>query len=241
MISSTNGIVISCINYSETSIICKIYTEHFGIQSYIVKGARRKNSKLKKNLFSSLNVLNLIANHNNKDGLVNLRDASTVYNLNNIYTNLQKMCIVQYISELLHKVLITSSTPDEQLFQFLKTEIQNINETEDALSMTPIVFSMKLTHFLGIFPMLNFGANNKFFNIQEGRFVGSTSDSTMCVDAVESDIFYNLLKNLDNQDYKLSKSNRNIMLELIQKYFKVHISGFGEMKSIPILSEVLKD
>ena len=48
MLSTTRGIVLSHINYSETSVIAKVYTENYGLQSYILKGIRK--SKLDKAL-----------------------------------------------------------------------------------------------------------------------------------------------------------------------------------------------
>ena len=46
MTESTNGICFSY-KYSESSVIVKIFTEKFGIKSYIMKGVRSKKSKNK--------------------------------------------------------------------------------------------------------------------------------------------------------------------------------------------------
>ncbi len=45
MTHKTKGIVLRTIKYGETSIITTIYTELFGIQSYIVKGVRQASKK----------------------------------------------------------------------------------------------------------------------------------------------------------------------------------------------------
>ena len=47
MLHKTKGIVISFIKYKETSIIVKIYTEKFGIQTYIENGVRSSKGKNK--------------------------------------------------------------------------------------------------------------------------------------------------------------------------------------------------
>ena len=47
MIESTKGIALHYYKYSENSVIAKIFTEKFGLQSYIIKGIRNKNSKQK--------------------------------------------------------------------------------------------------------------------------------------------------------------------------------------------------
>ena len=44
MIIKTNGIVLKYLKYKESSIICKIYTESHGLQSFIVNGVRSTKS-----------------------------------------------------------------------------------------------------------------------------------------------------------------------------------------------------
>ncbi len=45
MSSKTRGIILQTTNYSETSLVVKIYTETSGLGSYIVSGVRSRNSK----------------------------------------------------------------------------------------------------------------------------------------------------------------------------------------------------
>ena len=59
MIHKTRGIVLRTVDYSDTSLIAKIYTEQFGIQSYLIKGAKRKRASIKANLFQPLALLEL--------------------------------------------------------------------------------------------------------------------------------------------------------------------------------------
>ena len=57
MLHKTRGIVFSYTEYRETSLIVKIYTELFGIQSYIVNGVRKKNAKLNVGWFQPLTLV----------------------------------------------------------------------------------------------------------------------------------------------------------------------------------------
>src|SRR5471030_912859 len=51
MIYSTKGIVLRTVKYGETSVIAAIFTEVFGIQSYIVNGVRTAGRTSKNDLF----------------------------------------------------------------------------------------------------------------------------------------------------------------------------------------------
>ena len=45
MLHKTRGVVFRFTKYGETSIIVNIFTELFGLQSYIVNGVRRNGKK----------------------------------------------------------------------------------------------------------------------------------------------------------------------------------------------------
>ena len=51
MTHKTKGIVLRTIQYGETSIITSVYTELFGLQSYIVKGVRQSSKKNSQKLY----------------------------------------------------------------------------------------------------------------------------------------------------------------------------------------------
>ncbi|HEX4373990.1 MAG TPA: recombination protein O N-terminal domain-containing protein, partial [Puia sp.] len=62
----TNGIVLRTVKYGETSVIVTIFTDLFGIQSYLVNGIRTSSKKMqsKINLFQPAAVLQLVVYHN---------------------------------------------------------------------------------------------------------------------------------------------------------------------------------
>ena len=67
MYTKTRGIVLHTVKYSETSVIAKIYTERFGLVSYIIKGVRSVKSKTKASLLRPLTLLEMeVANRENK-------------------------------------------------------------------------------------------------------------------------------------------------------------------------------
>ncbi len=66
------GIVLQKINYSETSIIVKLLTEHEGVKSFIFPGA--KNKKKKGNLIAPLAILSLTYFQRNNNALATIQE-----------------------------------------------------------------------------------------------------------------------------------------------------------------------
>ena len=59
MIHKTKGIVLRAVKYGETSLVVTIFTELFGLQSYLVNGVRTPTKKgtAKANLFQPAAML----------------------------------------------------------------------------------------------------------------------------------------------------------------------------------------
>ncbi len=64
MIHATKGIVLRTIKYGETSVIASIFTELFGIQSYIVNGVRTQSKTSKAHFFQPSSMLEMEVYHN---------------------------------------------------------------------------------------------------------------------------------------------------------------------------------
>ena len=58
--SKTRAIVLQSIRYGDSSLIVKMLTEEFGLQSYMVKGVLGKNSKMKPAHFQNMNLLEIL-------------------------------------------------------------------------------------------------------------------------------------------------------------------------------------
>ena len=65
MVHKTKGIVLRTVKYGETSVIVTIFTELFGLQSYLVNGVRTHKPKTgsKAALFQPAAILDLVIYH----------------------------------------------------------------------------------------------------------------------------------------------------------------------------------
>ncbi len=69
MLHTTKGIVIHQFKFKEKSVIAKIYTEKFGMQSYIINGVRSKKSANKYAYLQPLSLVEINAYHKENRGL----------------------------------------------------------------------------------------------------------------------------------------------------------------------------
>jgi DNA repair protein RecO (recombination protein O) len=229
-------------DYSETSIIARVYTEQLGLQSYIAKGVRKKGARFKKNLFSPLSIIQLTANHKEGEGLRVLRDASCVFQLNGIATEMAKTAVSIFIAELLSRT-VSAQMADPNLYQFIENAVLYLETTEESISGFPLGFTISLTQFMGFDPHNNFSTGNTCFDMIGGNFCAHPPDHNYYFSSPLSDNFSEVLTaiNAGIMSIKADYKTRNELLLRMLDYFRIHIPTFGEMKSVQVLSDVLKD
>ena len=170
MLHKTLGIILHTIKYSETSLITKIFTRDFGLQSYIISGIRNKKSKNKATLFQPLAMVELIVSNSQKGSLQRISEINTHYPYVDIPYNISKSSIALFLNEVLFKA-INVEHPDEDMFEFIKSSLQILDLEHKNCSNFHIYFMVQLSRFLGFYPQGNYSSDNSIFDLQEGRFV----------------------------------------------------------------------
>ncbi|MCP4551017.1 MAG: DNA repair protein RecO [Bacteroidetes bacterium] len=240
MISTTKGIVFHQIKYSETSLILKIYTENFGLQSYIAKGARSKKSKISPSVLQHLSLIELVANHKEKNSLSFLKEIRSDYQYSSIPYNVYKSSILIFVNELVYRS-IREEEKNQELFNFLTSAIQWLDLSESRFSNFHLVFAIQLSRYLGFYPKNNHSKLNCHFNLQEGIFTNILPRHENYLDDAVAKQFSQLIE----ASYEkmslvaLNNNSRNVLLERIIEYYQLHLPNFGKIKSLEVLRTVL--
>lgn len=225
MLYKTRGIVINYIRYKESSIIARIFTEQFGIQAYIVNGVRtKKGSKIA--LYQPLTLLDLVVYHKHNANLFRISEIKCREAFNNIPIDIKRSCIAMFFTEVLSKTIKGETEPN--LFNFIYQSILFLEHIEENYENIHLQFLLKLSKYLGFEPETEIEILNQIGQVP-----------------VENDIINEpaLLKALMVSDYnngiKLSNSSRRKLLDIILRYYSLHVENFGEMKSVQVLKEVM--
>jgi DNA repair protein RecO (recombination protein O) len=240
MLHSTRGIVFHQIKYSETSVIAKIYTEQFGLQSYLIRGIRGKKAKIKPGLLQHLSLLEMEVNNKETKSLQHIKELKSAYSFASIPYDMIKSSILVFLNEVFVKA-VKEEEANPELFNFLFNGIQVLDMTEELNSSFHLHFLIQLTRYLGFFPKNNFSEMNNVFDLTEGEFCKITDLS----EYFASLPFSGYIAELQNAQFEMNvnfsypSTHRNELLEVIIRYYQLHIPGFGELKSHKVLKEVL--
>ena len=228
---SIKGISLHYYKYSESSVIAKIFTENYGLQSYIIKGIRNKNSKNKLSYLHPLNIVSLEISVNKKKGLPFVKEIRSEHNLSSTYSDMQKKFICMFISEVLMRVLMEKQT-DKHLYNFAEKTIFYLNKTEELNKKFVLVFLLKLTEFLGFHPNKDF-SNKDYFDLESGEFTNHPPYYNI---RGENKKYLSAL--LQNESVDIPYKNRKKLIVSLQKYFSLHHYNIEKLKSYEVIESL---
>ncbi len=232
MLYKTRGIVLNFIRYGETSIVTRIYTEAFGMQSYIVNGARggQKKSKNKISFFQPLTLLDLVVYHKNKmGGLHRISEIKCTEPYKTLPYDIAKSTIALFMAEVLSKTLKEEEN-NQQLFDFLQTSLLMFDQLEQHYYNFHLQFMLKLCRYLGFEPA---SADELFDQVYE--FIGKPS-----ITEEEKGLVNHLLQAPYTEPIRGKNETRRLLLDDITKFYQYHIENFGDLKSVAVLREVME-
>lgn len=234
---TTKAIVLSALKYGDTSLIVKCYTQEEGIKTYMVRGVLKPKKKgITAAYFQPLTQLKIVANHNTKNTLNSLKEVQVYQPYRTVYSNIVKQSVVLFLSEVLSNA-IQEEEQNTTLYEYLETALQWL-DLHDNVANFHLLFLLNLTGFLGFYPDLSDTKKNGF-DLQEGVY----SDNYANKNVIYKNDFYQFKKllgiNFDAiQEVSFSKEERQIVLQIIIQYFKLHLGNFRNPKSLQVLETV---
>lgn len=242
MLHKTPGIVLRTVRYGETSVVVNIFTELFGIQSYMVNGVRTGKAKTSKaNLLQPANQLDLVVYHQENKNLQRLSDFRFAYLYRSLYADVIKNTIALYLVELLDKTL---KEPESypKLFQFATDTLQWMDREKEGMANLPLYFTLHVAELLGFCLNGHYHTTTPYFDLREGVFVKDMPLHPCFLDEADSRVTDQLLQVKDFSELKMIKPDkpcRHRLLAACQEYYQWHLPGFTGLKSPRILAEVL--
>ena len=220
MIFKTRGIVFRFTKFKETSIIVTIFTEHFGLQSYIVNGVRSKSAKNKIALYQPLTLLSLVVYHRDNANIERIKEVACLHPYQSLTSDIRKSTLGMFLAEVLNKSVKEESHAG-QVFEFVYDSLVCLDLLAEGYENFHLIFLTKLARYLG------FG-------------VYSTNEvlGGMVTDEQTASVLEEILKGEYDSALNITNVQRRAALELLLKFYARHIEHLGEIKSVQVLREV---
>lgn len=240
MLISSSAIVLSKVRYQDNDLIIKCFTRDLGVVSYMVKNISvSKKSKNRFAFFQLLNIIDLETNFNPNRSIQYIKDLKIKYSFKSLNTNIYKSSVVMFLSEIL-STIIHNEIEDVELFDFIEDSLIWYDQSEDS-SAFYLIFLMKITNYLGFYPDCT-NMDYNYFNLEEGLFENS-KNSKYVISGDDLVLFKTILgiKFDSNKLPFIDKLKKKDILKNILIYYKLHVDGFKDPKSLKVLNQIFAD
>lgn len=228
MIHHSRGIVLNYIKFRESSIIVRIFTEAFGMQSYIVNGARSVRSRGKIALYQPLTLLDMVVYHKPEKDIQRVSEAKCCFPFSSIPFHPVKTGISIFMTEVLTK-LLREEAENKELFNFMFNAIQVFDHIEEGVNNFHLQFLLKCSAYLGFKPI-----SAKDFLLQLSDY-----GLHLTTEEKERKIIDEFLSQPLGYPLKISNAFRRELLSHILRFYQLHTDALREIKSLEVLKEVL--
>lgn len=241
MMTKTKAIVLRNVKYGDNSLIVDMLTERSGRVSFMVRLPKSSKSKIRRNHFIPLSILEVDFETKPSATLLRLKDVRLVSPLPSLLSNPYKLSIGLFLSEFL--VYATRDENDNvPLYNYVENSLLWLDGVEDNFFNFHLVFMMRMTRFVGFLPYTADYQDGNYFDMINGSFCDRAplhSHFLMPSDASK----IGLLMRLGYPTMhlcKMTRNERNRCLDVILDYYRLHIPGFPELKSYHILKELFQ-
>ncbi len=224
------AVVLTATQYgSDSSYMVSLFTEEAGSVSASVHIGGKK-SKIKRVHLAPLTLLDVELSGREKSEVKYIGDCRVYRICDGIAGNILKVLESQLVAEALRKVL-RYEHGDAKMYEFIEKSIIELDEMRDGVEDWHLKFLVQLMERVGISPDVSDYREGDVLDLIEGKSVryslGESLDPEMTLAVVK------LMRGEG-----IESSQRAKMVDFIEKYYQLHLEGFGKLKSLEVLREL---
>jgi len=222
-------------------VVTRVYTELFGLQSYIINGVRAQKAKIKSNMLQPLSVLDMGVYNRDKHSLQRVKYAEVVNPASPIGLNIIKGSLAIFMAEVLYRS-IQEEEPNQNLFDFLVHFIKELESEEGSVANYHLIFMLELSGHLGFRPTSSFSDEVIYFDKREGVFCNQVPSHGDWMDKESSSLLKALLTadSKESLDQNLTSVQRNHLVQHLIAYYNLHLPSKIEIKSHKVLQTIMQ-
>lgn len=231
MLHKIKAIVLRTTRYSETSVIVLMYTDLFGMQSYMINGVRKQKARITAGMLQPLCLVDAEVYHKAQGDIQRLNELRLEPVLHGVLSDPSRGVAAMFTAEVLTRA-IREEEGHQELFDYLSHHIQ-------LLDIHPQPLFALLQLLLGLSARLGFQpeartASGNWLNLTEGRFEAQRDQRSAYARPESADQLALLLEPGKSAGFEV---NINTLLDVILLY-QIHLPGFKPPKSTAMLESL---
>ncbi|MBO5548858.1 MAG: DNA repair protein RecO [Prevotella sp.] len=242
MLVKTEAIVLHSFKYGESRLIVDMFTREVGRLSFIVPLPKTPKSRLKKQYFQPMTLLEVECDVHQRVQLQKLKDVRLLSAYTSVPFSPEKLALSLFTAEFLYHAL-RSEQRNEPLFAYVCDAMRWLDAVETGFANFHLTFLMRLSRFLGFYPNLDDYVDGCVFDLRAATFSLQVPTHRDFLQPDDAQRIHTLMR-MDFPTmrlYRLSRHDRNRIVDVLLYYYRLHIPQFPELKSLSVLQELWAD
>ena len=243
MVHKTQGIVLRTVKYGDTSLICTVFTELLGMQSYMVKGVRStKAQRRKANVLFPSSILDMVVYEQPQKNLQAIKEYWAAVLYQSLQEDVVKNGVALFAVEVVTQ-LLTGQDPQPELFSFLKSYLLRLDETpRAAIANYPLYFLIQSARLSGYHLSGAYSETHSHADVHEGRFSETVPQYPPFISGNDAAVMSALNSASSFEEIsgiKMTGAERKRMLQYYLAFVQLHVPHFRELRSLSIITAIL--
>ncbi len=242
MLVKTEAIVLHSFKYGESRLIVDMFTREVGRLSFIVPLPKTPKSRMKKQYFQPMTLLEIECDVRQRVQLQKLKDVRLLSAYTSVPFSPEKLALSLFTAEFLYHAL-RSEQCNEPLFAYVCDAMRWLDAVETGFANFHLTFLMRLSRFLGFYPNLDDYVDGCVFDLRAATFSLQVPTHRDFLQPDDTQRIHTLMR-MDFPTmrlYRLSRHDRNRIVDVLLYYYRLHIPQFPELKSLSVLQELWAD
>ena len=228
--------------YGESRLIVDMFTREVGRLSFIVPLPKTPKSRMKKQYFQPMTLLEIECDVRQRVQLQKLKDVRLLSAYASVPFSPEKLALSLFTAEFLYHAL-RSEQCNEPLFAYVCDAMRWLDAVETGFANFHLTFLMRLSRFLGFYPNLDDYVDGCVFDLRAATFSLQVPTHRDFLQPDDAQRIHTLMR-MDFPTmrlYRLSRHDRNRIVDVLLYYYRLHIPQFPELKSLSVLQELWAD
>jgi DNA repair protein RecO (recombination protein O) len=220
-------------------MVVDMFTCEAGRQSFVVPIPKSSKSRMKKQYFQPMTLLEIESDLRQRLQLQKLKEVRLLSPYSSIPFSPEKLAIALFVAEFLYHAL-RSEQQNAPLFAYLCDSMQWLDIADTGYANFHLTFLMRMSRFLGFYPNLDDYVDGCVFDLRTSTFSLQVPTHRDFLQPDEARMIQ-LLMRMDFPTmrlFRLNRMDRNRIVDVLLHYYQLHIPQFPELKSLSVLQEL---
>ena len=238
--TTTPALVLHRTRYSDRYSIVHLYSREIGYVGTLVPETSSRKNAVREHLRPLAEVEITLSLSPQRD-LARIQEVHSLHPRHAVHTDPAKGAQAIFLSEFLYRILSTTQTPDEELYDYISSSLVLWEGLSRGVANFHLCFLLTLLPYFGIAPDLpddEARGCGYCFSLQEQCYLPHREAYCLSPEETQHLPLFLRMSYYTMHGFAYSRQQRGVILDYLLDYYRLHLHSFPQLKCLPVLRQL---